>query len=93
MTKTVNLDKDFDSPRDVCAYMDSLAAKGVPYEHIDDHTIIVFDDEEDREKWMELASEPGGFFEKQVKKQRLKDAVDELSYEEVDKLLAGLEQE
>ena len=90
MTRTVNTLTDFDGPRDASRYMDSLAAQGVPYERVDEDTIVVFDDEADREKWLEIASAPGGLFERQARRRALKDAVDRMPDAEVDRMLEDL---
>lgn len=93
MTRTVRLLDGFDSPRDAGRYIDALAEKGVPYEYVDDRTVVVFDDEDEHEKWLELASEPGGFLEKQARRQMLKSAVDSMSDEDVDRLFDELDSE
>lgn len=91
MVEMVDLSRDFDGPRDVCHYMDALVARGVPYEHIDENTIVVFDDEIDHEKWLELASAPDGLFEAQTKRQRLKSKIDELPDDRIDELIEELD--
>ena len=53
--KIVDLE-DFDNARDMCMYMDTLSGKGVPYEYLDEHMVAEFEDEADREKWLEDAS-------------------------------------
>jgi hypothetical protein len=71
--------------------MDALVARGVPYEHIDENTIVVFDDEIDREKWLELASAPGGLFETRAKRQKLKSVIDGLPDDKIDELIKELD--
>lgn len=85
--KTVDLTKDFDGPRDSCNYIESLSRSGTPYEYIDEDTMIVFEDQAEHEKWLEIASEPGGFFEKQMKRNELKEKIDLMSDEEICDLL------
>ena len=91
MTKTVNLIEDFDTARDACHYLDSLASKGLPYECVGDHLYIVFDDEEDHERWLKLAAAPGGFYEQEAKRNRLKKAADSMSVDELDRFLDELD--
>ena len=66
-------------------------AKGAPYEFADENTVAVFDDEVDREKWLELAAEPGGLMERQAKIARLKNEVDGMTDDMIDDLLERLE--
>lgn len=91
MTKTVDLVKDFDTARDACHYLDSLASKGLPYEHVGDHLYIVFDDEDEHEKWLELATEPGGFYEREAKRNMSKKTTDSMSVDELDRFLDELD--
>lgn len=58
MVKMIDLLNDFDDPDASRRYMDSLAAEGVPYEYADENTVMVFDDEEDHAKWLELEAMP-----------------------------------
>lgn len=87
----VDLLRNFDGPCDACHYIDALVTRGVLYEHIDENTIVVFDDEIDHEKWLELASAPGGLFEVQATQQRLKSKIDELPDDKIDELLEELD--
>lgn len=85
--KTVDLTKDFDGPRDSCNYIESLSRSGTPYEYIDEDTMIVFEDQAEHEKWLEIASEPGGFFEKQMQRDKARKLVDAMSDDEICELL------
>ena len=88
--KTVDLTKVFDRPRDSCNYIESLSRSGTPYEYIDEDTMIVFEDQAEYEKWLELASEPGGFFEKQMQRDKARKLVDVMTDDEICELLDSL---
>ena len=85
--KTIDLTKDFDSPRDSSNYIDMLARNGTLYEYVDEDTIIVFEDQTDHEKWLEIASEPGSFFEKQVQRDKARKLADVMLDDKLDDLL------
>lgn len=72
MTETVDL-KSFGTAQDARSYMDRLESEGRPCEYVDDDTVVLFDDEADRETWLELAAEPGGLFERQARRQKPKE--------------------
>lgn len=78
MTEAIDLNS-FDGPRDVCHYIESLDAHGVLYIHVDENTIITFEDEIEYVEWMDRGGESDGFFETQNKRQRLKSIVDNMS--------------
>lgn len=88
--RTVDMVKDFDGPRDAASWLDALTAKGVPHEAVGENEIVVFEDEADREKWLELASLSGSL---PAKRRRLKAAVDRMSAAEVDRILEELDLE
>ena len=52
MTKVIDLN-GFDGPRDVCHYMESLDARGIPYEYVDENTVMTFTDEDEHAEWLE----------------------------------------
>ena len=90
MTEVIDLN-DFDGPRDICHYIESLDARGVLYIYVDENTSITFEDENEYIEWMERGSEPDGFFETQNKRERLKSTVDNMSQAEIDMLLDELD--
>lgn len=90
MTEVIDLN-DFDGPRDICHYIESLDARGVLYIYVDENTIITFEDENEYIEWMERGNEPDGFFETQSKRERLKSMVDNMSQAEIDMLLDELD--
>ena len=56
LVEMVDLFRKFDGSCDACHYMDALVAKGASYEHIYENTIVIFDDEINREKRLEFTS-------------------------------------
>lgn len=90
MTDLVDLN-GFDGPKDVCDYVKSLDDRGIPYEYVDEHTVMTFGDEAEYAEWLERSCGPDGFFETQSKRERLKSMVDNMSQAEIDMLLDELD--
>ena len=83
----INLTKDFDDPRSCGHYIDMLEANGTPHVYLNSDEIMVFEDQDEHDTWMKLAYEPGGYFEKQLKRNELKEKIDLMSDEEICDLL------
>jgi len=90
MTDLVDLN-GFDRPKDLCDYVKSLDGRGMPYEYVDEHTVMTFGDEAEYAEWLERSCGPDGFFEKPENRRKLKSMIDAMTCDEVDRLLDELE--
>ena len=83
----INLTKDFDDPRSCGHYIDMLEANGTPHVYLNSDEIMIFEDQDEHDTWMKLAYEPGGYFEKQMQRDKARKLVDAMSDDEICKLL------